>query len=180
MKNVLVLAFGLAVIGAASATDAQDRYEEWIGFAAESNTTRDLACYSHKHHMDEKGKPFDYQCGSYAMDTIDSFGLVRTPAGDKALAQMWAFALDAGFSESRTCMSLIRGKALLPALRALDPKKARQKCLDSIKADTMSMTEFPEADPNDICLSEASIRGRLDMIIGEIEAGKTCEPWNID
>ena len=174
MKRLLILLLA-ASIETATATppEAQDRYEEWLGYCVETNTVYELMCVSHRR------KVGDYTpCNNLGRQFLDSLGLVRTAAGDKSLAQTWGFSIDAGFAEVRRCVSLIRGKALLPALRALDPKQARQKCLDSIMADTM--TEFPKANPNDVCLSDAEIRSNLGMIIGEIEAGKTCEPWNFN
>lgn len=186
MKTIVLCL--LVVIGATQVAnadqDAQDRYEEWVGVGLASNTARELACYSHRYHVaveaQTKGKKlpvYSDPCGTFAMTSLDSLGLMRTAAGDKAIAEMWAFGLDAGYSEGLECMSLIRGKPLLPALRALDLKKARQQCVDLVSRE---LKEFPKANINHICLPEDGIKSRLDGIIGEIEAGKICDPWNFD
>jgi hypothetical protein len=62
---------------------------------------------------------------------------------------------------------------LLPALRALDPKQARQKCFARA---TGKLT--PDVTPEMVCNSEDVIRRNVDIIISQIEAGKKCEPWN--
>ena len=175
MKYIALLAFTMA--GCATnfgPTQAQIKYGEMYADMVGAQAARLLACYSHHSVV---GKGFD-ACRELDVE-MSGLAINREPAGDQALAQLWAFRLDAGDSESRTCVSLIRGKALLPALRALDPKQARQKCLE-ILAKPYVAFDFPKVDPDNVCHSQTNIRSNLDRIIEQIEAGKTCEPWNID
>jgi hypothetical protein len=129
--------------------------------------------------MSQEGKPIDLACGEYGVTIADGFALVRTAAGDKGLARMFALGLDAGWSESRTCSALIRGKALLPALRALDFQQVRGKCEQTLD-EVIREYPYPKADPGKVCNSVEKIRAIVTRIVGQIELGQTCEPWNYD
>ncbi|MDR0634444.1 MAG: hypothetical protein LBF91_05645 [Azoarcus sp.] len=127
--------------------------------------------------MAKQNKSMDFECGDSGLMAVDSLAFVRTPAGDKALAQMFAVTLDAAYAESRTCAALVRGKALLPALQALDLRQVRLKC-ERVYAS--AMRDYKLASPEKGCNPEAVTRTLVEWIIGQIEAGKKCEPWNID
>ena len=180
MKPVLLLPLAVIMVTACATqanNPAQDRYEEMFAESVFGNTIQDLACYSHRYHLSQEGKPVDLACGEYGVTIADSFALVRTAAGDKGLAQMFALGLDAGWSESRTCSALIRGKALLPALRALDFQQVREKCEQTLND---VIREYPKADPGKVCNSVEKIRSIVTRIVGQIELGQICEPWNYD
>ena len=177
MKTLAGFVFALVVGVANAAPDALDRYEEWYALAVESNVLRDLACESHNHKTGNS----HLSCGSYGSNLIGGLALARTPTSDKTLAQTLAFGLDAGPSESRRCMALIRGKPLLPALRALDPKQVRQKCMTLFSDPEQNIAnDYPKADPERVCNSVSRIQSLRVSLVGEIELGTTCEPWNID
>ena len=176
MKHIALLVFA-SIMGCATpecvSTQAQIKWGEVYAEGVLAQTVRSLECYNHQSRTGNHGS-----CLGQEKD-IGGLGINRDPAVDRALAQMYAFGLDASNYGSRECMSLIRGKALLPALRALNPKQARQKCEALFAQSNINIAhDFPKADINNVCHSEAEIRSNLDRIIGKIEAGKTCEPWN--
>jgi hypothetical protein len=181
MKSVFLVLSAAMLTACATQTaetnPAQDRYEAYYGASVISNAVRDLACGSHHYSIGDNDAYS--KCGDYGSSILEGLSLVRTPAGDKALAQTFALGMDAHFSELRMCVALVRGKALLPALRALDldPKGAYREC---DRALLQAMEEFPKADPGRVCNSVEKIRWLIKDIAGQITLGKKCEPWNSD
>jgi hypothetical protein len=171
MRHIVLLALALAVSGCATnaPTPAQVKYREMYAAGVESSAVRYLACVSHNAHA---------EC-FYHAPKIEGLALYDDEAGNRALAQLWANVLDTEYAYLRDCTSLVRGKALLPALRALDPKQANQKCLAMLAA-PVNAGDFPNARPARVCYSEADVQAMVAGIISQIEAGKKCEPWNID
>jgi len=188
MKIIMPLVASAIIAGCATAppecadpataiTSAEIRYSESYASGVEWQAVRRLACYKHHNQAQESAEP----CYGQPLE-MGGLALSRDIAGDSAIAQLYAFTFDAGDSYERHCISLIRGKQLLPALRALLPKQARQKCLTLFAQPNLLYIahDFPKAAPDMVCHSEAEIRENVDRIIERIEAGETCEPWNMD
>ncbi|MDR2093443.1 MAG: hypothetical protein LBP58_09060, partial [Azoarcus sp.] len=184
MKKTLLTLALLASSGMALAEPTpQERWEETFADGVIRQSIRERACGNHRYQLAEEARAagrelpeFKDYCGSTGLDKIDALGLVRTPAGDHALLRLWSISLGAAPAESRECMFLIRGKALLPALKTppFDPAKARQQCLDVLKdPNSMIARDYPKANPDSVCESESAIVFGLRYIVSQIEAGKT-------
>jgi hypothetical protein len=179
MKRLLLMWMIFLSIGNAIAevpTQGQIRYEEWFAQGVEQGTARHLACVNQRSQEGRAHEP----CDATAINWIGGLGVNRGAAGDKTLAQLWAFILDGEFAIERRCISLIRGKSLLPYLKALTPAQARQRCLDLFNKAEVTKGEFSKVIPNRICHTEEFVQQMQNDIIRDIEADQTCEPWNID
>jgi hypothetical protein len=183
MKLLALLA--LAVMATACTTTRtvettdQDRYETWHMGEITDSAFSYLACASH--NMNIGKSDIRVIC---AEDTTGSlFGglaLVRTPAGDKAFAELFGLGttMNASLFEYQKCLARVRGKPLLAALRAVNPKQVRQECLARF---TKALNDtVGKADPERVCNSEATTQALVEWIASEIEAGKKCEPWKSD
>jgi hypothetical protein len=183
--KALALALALAVMTTACMTPQpvettrQDRYEAWHMGEITDQAFSYLICVSH--HMNT-GKPdIHARCDEEKTRLMfRGLGLVRTPAGDKAFAALFAsgIGMNVDLFWYQRCLALVRGKSLLPALRAVNPKQARQACLARFSKNLTNTAS--KADPEKVCNSEIETQALVEWISHEIEVGRECEYWNKD
>ncbi|MDR2092471.1 MAG: hypothetical protein LBP58_04020 [Azoarcus sp.] len=85
-------------------------------------------------------------------------------------------------SEDRSCMLLQRGKDVLPILKKMDAVVARARCdLQWLRRVSVSRdpSPYPDVKVNDVCNEIQHIELLRDRSIRDIEAGKTCWPWDL-
>lgn len=182
MKTFAVVLLAVLFQSAAAAeeiSDGQLRYERYLVEGTEASVMLHTACAVKSH---AEGKRPEIECTGCIDCSVGTLAISRTPEAAQALVNLLSiFVSDVGLAESRHCMILIRGKPLLPLLRKLNPAQARKHCAALL--DKVSVGSYPDISkvtPEQVCTSEDTIRFWRDKSISDIEAGKQCEPWNID
>ena len=180
MKTLLIALLALfsqsmAVAGAVE--DNQSRNERYFAESAELETMRYIVCVAQRYSEGKSHIP----CNSYAEWPLVSLGINRNAAAEQALVNLLALKLDGGFAETRDCIMQIRGKPLLTQLQKMDIVRTRNYCAELLKKAVESDVEdYSKVKPENVCNTEDTIRALRDRYVGYIEAGKKCEPWNID
>jgi 2,4-dienoyl-CoA reductase-like NADH-dependent reductase (Old Yellow Enzyme family) len=106
----------------------------------------------------------------------------RHPAALPAIAQLTAIGMDAHASETRECVTLERGREVLPYLKRLNAAAARTACVaqwQRVRADT-DPPRYPDVKVDEVCNSLYDIERIRDDYIKRIEAGQECWPWFFD
>jgi hypothetical protein len=115
-------------------------------------------------------------------DGWPTLSINRNPSAIPAIAQLTAIRMDASLGEARACVTLQRGKEVLPHLRSLNTATARTTCetqWQRVKADN-DPPRYPDVSADDVCNNEQDIKRVRDRYIKQIEAGEQCWPWMFD
>ncbi|MDR2209082.1 MAG: hypothetical protein LBE22_08950 [Azoarcus sp.] len=107
---------------------------------------------------------------------ISGLALNTTPEAMDTLAKLLAVGVSVVTAEALSCSIHVHGKAVLPALKSLQPAQARRKCLETVAGleEKLRKEKFRE----EVCLDEKTIAERRDRYIREVTAGNiVCEPW---
>ena len=178
---VLLALFSQSMAVAEPAEDIRTRDERYMAEGAELEIMRYIACTKKQNIDHKKGCRSEIVCSDYAGWPMGSLGINRSAAGEQALVNLLALNLGEGSEESRNCTMRIRGKSILPQLRKLDVTQAINHCAELLKkVIAESHEDYSMITPEQACRPKSSILFLRDRDVADIEAGKKCEPWNID
>ncbi|MDR2092470.1 MAG: hypothetical protein LBP58_04015 [Azoarcus sp.] len=174
---VTLLFFGCAGTSSFPVNPEMARLEasnaEWLGDLAMA----ELACAIQR-SVDAGLRRPSIRCsddGAWTLLSINHSQLALT-----VIAQLAAQKMDAGLSESRACVILQRGQEVLPHFEKLDAVAAHKACEVQWARVSVNVDPplYPDVKVDDICNSVQDIERLRNRAIKDIEAGKSCWPWD--
>lgn len=193
MKNILLpsLAALLAACSAVPEPVSEDqtrfeldraRFERLMVRADEELLMQELACRAQAWvagKTNEEKNEASARCPDVAEFAMGSLGLNRSPAVAESLARLTALRLDASVAEGRACLSIRRGKEVLPFLKKLNLTHVQGECM-ALLLNVQGYRDYKDVKPENVCNTEADIAQIRDEFIKRIEAGEQCWPWLFD
>jgi len=116
--------------------------------------------------------------GSAIKFTIRLIGLARGDAATDVLVNLLGLRLDGTDSEELRCQALIRGRPLISRLERLQAKSVLKHCQSTFyDLQKRGLGSISDVKVEQICRTEAEIRGRRDEFLEAIKLGAECPLW---
>ncbi|MDR2924973.1 MAG: hypothetical protein LBU76_03340 [Azoarcus sp.] len=135
--KALYISLLLLVSGVSQATDWT--YASWMANEAYTQVINESICTSKLTAIDPDADSA-FMCSRGGDTAISWLALSTAPEATDTLANLLAVGGNTITSETLSCSIHAQGKAVLLALKSLQPAKARQKCLETVAAGVKTMT----------------------------------------
>jgi hypothetical protein len=176
LLGIIAILYGSVAVAADAQTDTERLEAVYVGVSSDAAMAF-LACVVQASKDRKRG------WGDCPENGWTTLAINHSPDALPAIAQLTALAMDASLGEDRACLTLQRGREVLPHLRALNPQVARATCekqwLKRVRVNS-DPPRYPNVKTDEVCNSVQEIAENRDKYVKQIETGITCWPWDFN